>query len=205
MTCSIPQTSSISNSGETAGRDPRHHPPIRQRPHRPDGRRRSTREQIPARAFGLRWARRICTASPSPKKMAAPWSRLSRNTAVAMMEEVSRASASVGPQPWRALEPCINQLRRWATPEQTEISAGSLISGEDVGSLAAMSESGRRFRCRLGTKLRAGRRDAVATCSTARKFWITNAPGSQHARRHAKTGNQALAPAALPRSSSGAA
>ncbi len=60
---------------------------------------------------------------------------------VVAMEEVSRASASVGLSYGAHSNLCVNQVRRWASPEQKQRHLPKLISGEHVGSLA-MSEAG---------------------------------------------------------------
>src|SRR6195952_480709 len=60
---------------------------------------------------------------------------------VVVMEEISRASAAVGLSYGAHSNLCINQIRRWATPEQKRRYLPKLISGEHVGSLA-MSEVG---------------------------------------------------------------
>src|SRR5580658_10541176 len=60
---------------------------------------------------------------------------------VIAMEEVSRASASVGLSYGAHSNLCINQIRRWASPTQKRRYLPALISGEHVGSLA-MSEAG---------------------------------------------------------------
>ena len=57
-----------------------------------------------------------------------------------VMEEVSRASASVGLSYGAHSNLCVNQIRRWATPEQKTRYLPKLIGGEHVGSLA-MSEA----------------------------------------------------------------
>src|ERR687894_549722 len=57
------------------------------------------------------------------------------------MEEVSRASASVGLSYGAHSNLCVNQIRRWGTDEQRRKYLPKLISGEHVGSLA-MSEAG---------------------------------------------------------------
>jgi isovaleryl-CoA dehydrogenase len=92
---------------------------------------------------------------------------------VVAMEEVSRASASVGLSYGAHSNLCINQLRRWATPEQKQKYLPKLISGEHVGSLA-MSEAGAGSDV-VGMKLRADKKgDRFVLNGT--KFWITNAP-----------------------------
>src|SRR5690625_7500291 len=57
------------------------------------------------------------------------------------MEEISRASASVGLSYGAHLNLCVNQISRNGTKEQKEKYLPKLISGEHVGALA-MSESG---------------------------------------------------------------
>src|SRR5215468_2587124 len=60
---------------------------------------------------------------------------------VVAMEEVSRASASIGLSYGAHSNLCINQIRRWANDEQKRRYLPKLISGEHVGALA-MSEAG---------------------------------------------------------------
>ncbi|HRD28168.1 MAG TPA: isovaleryl-CoA dehydrogenase [Caulobacter sp.] len=92
---------------------------------------------------------------------------------VVAMEEVSRASASVGLSYGAHSNLCVNQIRRWATPEQKRRYLPKLISGEHVGALA-MSEAGSGSDV-VSMKLRADRRgDRFVLNGT--KFWITNAP-----------------------------
>ena len=57
------------------------------------------------------------------------------------MEEISRASASVGLSYGAHSNLCVNQIHRWGTPEQKQRYLPGLISGEHVGALA-MSEPG---------------------------------------------------------------
>ena len=59
---------------------------------------------------------------------------------VIAVEEVSRASASIGLSYGAHSNLCINQLRRWGNEEQKAKYLPKLISGEHVGSLA-MSEA----------------------------------------------------------------
>ncbi|HMP56939.1 MAG TPA: acyl-CoA dehydrogenase family protein, partial [Novosphingobium sp.] len=58
---------------------------------------------------------------------------------VVAVEEVSRASASVGLSYGAHSNLCVNQIRRWGSAEQKARYLPKLISGEHVGSLA-MSE-----------------------------------------------------------------
>lgn len=64
------------------------------------------------------------------------------------MEEISRASASIGLSYGAHSNLCINQIHRWGTEEQKRRYSPKLVSGEHVGSLA-MSEDGGRLGCRL--------------------------------------------------------
>jgi isovaleryl-CoA dehydrogenase len=103
---------------------------------------------------------------------------------VVAMEEVSRASASVGLSYGAHSNLCVNQLRRWGTPEQKRRYLPKLISGEHVGSLA-MSEAGSGSDV-VSMRLRAGKRgDRYVLNGT--KFWITNAPHADTLVVYAKT------------------
>jgi isovaleryl-CoA dehydrogenase len=100
---------------------------------------------------------------------------------VIAVEEVSRASASIGLSYGAHSNLCVNQIRRWASPEQK----AKLISGEHVGSLA-MSEAGAGSDV-VSMKLRA---DAVqgGYVLNGTKFWITNAAYADTLVVYAKTG-----------------
>ena len=87
-------------------------------------------------------------------------------------EEVSRGSASVGLSYGAHSNLCINQIARWANPEQKAKYLPGLISGEHVGSLA-MSEAGAGSDV-VGMKLRADKVDGGYRLNGT-KFWITNA------------------------------
>ena len=91
---------------------------------------------------------------------------------VIAVEEVSRASASIGLSYGAHSNLCVNQIRRWGTPEQKAKYLPELISGKHVGSLA-MSEAGAGSDV-VGMKLRA---EAVSGGFrlNGTKFWITNA------------------------------
>ena len=103
---------------------------------------------------------------------------------VIAMEEVSRASASVGLSYGAHSNLCVNQIRRWGTPEQKRRYLPKLISGEHVGALA-MSEAGSGSDV-ISMKLRAERRgDRYVLNGT--KFWITNAPHADTLVVYAKT------------------
>jgi isovaleryl-CoA dehydrogenase len=107
---------------------------------------------------------------------------------VVAMEEVSRASASVGLSYGAHSNLCVNQIRRWGTPEQKARYLPKLISGEHVGSLA-MSEAGAGSDV-MGMRLRAERRGERYVLNGT-KFWITNAPHADTLVVYAKTDPEA--------------
>ncbi len=90
---------------------------------------------------------------------------------VIAIEEVSRASASVGLSYGAHSNLCINQIARWGTAEQKAKHLPGLICGEHVGALA-MSEPAAGSDV-VSMKLRA---DAVqgGFVLNGSKFWITN-------------------------------
>ncbi|MFM5906570.1 MAG: acyl-CoA dehydrogenase family protein, partial [Novosphingobium sp.] len=90
---------------------------------------------------------------------------------VIAVEEVSRASASVGLSYGAHSNLCVNQIRRWGTPEQKAKYLPGLISGEHVGSLA-MSEAGAGSDV-VSMKLKADAVDGGFRLNGT-KFWITN-------------------------------
>ncbi|MDT7933098.1 MAG: isovaleryl-CoA dehydrogenase [Sphingomonadaceae bacterium] len=92
---------------------------------------------------------------------------------VVAMEEVSRASASVGLSYGAHSNLCINQIARWGTAEQKARYLPKLISGEHVGSLA-MSEPGAGSDV-VGMRLKAEKRNDRYIL-TGSKMWITNGP-----------------------------
>jgi isovaleryl-CoA dehydrogenase len=104
---------------------------------------------------------------------------------VIAVEEVSRASASIGLSYGAHSNLCVNQIRRWASPEQKAKYLPKLISGEHVGSLA-MSEAGAGSDV-VSMKLRA---DPVqgGYVLNGTKFWITNAAYADTLVVYAKTG-----------------
>ena len=107
---------------------------------------------------------------------------------VLVMEEVSRASASVGLSYGAHSNLCINQIRRCGTPDQKRKYLPGLISGEHVGALA-MSEAGAGSDV-LSMKLKAEKKgDRFVLNGT--KFWITNAPHADVLVVYAKTGADA--------------
>ena len=90
---------------------------------------------------------------------------------VVAMEEISRASASIGLAYGAHSNLCVNQMRRWGTPAQKERYLPRLISGEHVGALA-MSEPGAGSDV-VGMQTRAEKRGDVYVLN-GNKMWITN-------------------------------
>lgn len=104
---------------------------------------------------------------------------------VVAQEEIARASASIGLSYGAHSNLCVNQIRRWATPQQKATYLPKLISGEHVGALA-MSEAGAGSDV-MSMKLRAEKRgDRYILNGT--KFWITNAAYADTLVVYAKTG-----------------
>jgi len=101
-------------------------------------------------------------------------------------EEVSRASASIGLSYGAHSNLCVNQIRRWANPEQKAKYLPKLVSGEHLGSLA-MSEAGAGSDV-VSMKLRAEKTDAGYVLNGT-KFWITNAAYADTLVVYAKTGD----------------
>jgi isovaleryl-CoA dehydrogenase len=104
---------------------------------------------------------------------------------VVAQEEVARASASIGLSYGAHSNLCVNQIRRWASPEQKAKYLPGLISGEHVGSLA-MSEAGAGSDV-VGMKMRADKVQGGYVLNGT-KFWITNAPYADTLVVYAKTG-----------------
>ena len=103
---------------------------------------------------------------------------------VVAMEEVSRASASVGLSYGAHSNLCINQLRRNGSDAQKRRYLPKLISGEHVGSLA-MSEAGAGSDV-VSMKTRADKRGDRYVLNGS-KFWITNGPEAETLVVYAKT------------------
>jgi isovaleryl-CoA dehydrogenase len=108
---------------------------------------------------------------------------------VIAMEEISRASASVGLAYGAHSNLCINQIARWGTPEQKRRYLPPLIAGEHVGSLA-MSEPGAGSDV-ISMKLRAEARGNHAYVLNGSKMWITNGPHANTLVVYAKTDPEA--------------
>jgi len=104
---------------------------------------------------------------------------------VVAQEEVARASASVGLSYGAHSNLCVNQIRRWANPEQKAKYLPKLISGEHVGSLA-MSEVGAGSDV-VSMKLKAEKVQGGYVLNGT-KFWITNATHADTLVVYARTG-----------------
>ena len=103
---------------------------------------------------------------------------------VVAIEEVSRASASVGLSYGAHSNLCVNQIARWGNTDQKAKYLPKLISGEHVGSLA-MSEAGAGSDV-VSMKLRADPTDGGWRLNGT-KFWITNAAYADTLVVYAKT------------------
>ena len=101
-----------------------------------------------------------------------------------IIEEISRASASVGLSYGAHSNLCINQLRRNGSGEQKRRHLPKLISGEHVGALA-MSEAGAGSDV-VSMTTRAERRGDRFRLNGA-KMWITNGPVADVLIVYAKT------------------
>jgi isovaleryl-CoA dehydrogenase len=103
---------------------------------------------------------------------------------VVAMEEVSRASASVGLSYGAHSNLCVNQIRRNGSQDQKTRYLPKLISGEHVGALA-MSEPGAGSDV-VSMKLRAEKRGDRYVLNGS-KMWITNGPDANTLVIYAKT------------------
>lgn len=100
------------------------------------------------------------------------------------IEEVSRASASIGLSYGAHSNLCVNQLRRWGNAEQKAKFLPNLISGEHLGSLA-MSEPSAGSDV-VSMKLKAEKQQGGYLLN-GNKMWITNAPTANLLIVYAKT------------------
>ncbi|NTJ63600.1 isovaleryl-CoA dehydrogenase [Agrobacterium rhizogenes] len=100
------------------------------------------------------------------------------------MEEISRASASVGLSYGAHSNLCVNQIHRNGTTAQKERYLPKLISGEHVGALA-MSEPGAGSDV-VSMKLHAAKRGTHYVLNGS-KMWITNGPDADVLVVYAKT------------------
>jgi len=103
---------------------------------------------------------------------------------VVAMEEVSRASASIGLSYGAHSNLCVNQIRRNGSEAQKRRYLPALISGDAVGALA-MSEPGAGSDV-VGMQLRADRKGDRYVLNGS-KMWITNGPDASTIVVYAKT------------------
>ena len=103
---------------------------------------------------------------------------------VVAMEEISRASASIGLSYGAHSNLCVNQIRKNGTAEQKAKYLPRLVSGEHIGALA-MSEPGAGSDV-VSMRLRAERRGDVFVLN-GNKMWITNGPDADVLVVYAKT------------------
>jgi len=108
---------------------------------------------------------------------------------VVAMEEISRASASVGLSYGAHSNLCVNQIRRNGSQAQKRKYLPKLVSGEHVGALA-MSEPGAGSDV-VGMKLRAERRGERYVLN-GNKMWITNGPDADVLVIYGKTSDQGI-------------
>jgi isovaleryl-CoA dehydrogenase len=108
---------------------------------------------------------------------------------IVAMEEISRASASVGLSYGAHSNLCVNQIRRNGSEAQRRKYLPKLISGEHVGALA-MSEPGAGSDV-VGMKLRAERRGERYVLN-GNKMWITNGPDADVLVVYAKTSDRGI-------------
>ena len=101
-----------------------------------------------------------------------------------VMEEISRASASIGLSYGAHSNLCVNQIRRNGTDDQKMRYLPKLISGEHIGALA-MSESGAGSDV-VSMTLKAQKRGDRYILN-GNKMWITNGPDADTLVIYAKT------------------
>jgi isovaleryl-CoA dehydrogenase len=107
---------------------------------------------------------------------------------VIAMEEISRASASVGLSYGAHSNLCVNQIRRNGNEDQKRRYLPKLISGEHVGALA-MSEPGSGSDV-VSMRTRADKRGDRYVLN-GNKMWITNGPTAETLVVYAKTDPEA--------------
>ena len=90
-----------------------------------------------------------------------------------VMEEISRASASVGLSYGAHSNLCVNQIARYGSEDQKQRYLPQLVSGEYVGALAMSEHNSGSDVVSLGLRARAEGDDYVLNGS---KMWITNGP-----------------------------
>ena len=103
---------------------------------------------------------------------------------VVAMEEISRASASIGLSYGAHSNLCVNQLAKHGTQAQKRKYLPGLISGKHVGALAmSETEAGSDV---IGMRLRADKREGYYILN-GNKMWITNGPEADTLIVYAKT------------------
>ena len=107
---------------------------------------------------------------------------------IVAVEEISRASASVGLSYGAFSNLCVNQIHRNGSEAQKKRYLPRLVSGEQVGALA-MSEPGAGSDV-VGMRLRAERRGSKYVLN-GNKMWITNGPDADTLVVYAKTDSNA--------------
>jgi len=100
------------------------------------------------------------------------------------VEEISRASASVGLSYGAHSNLCVNQIFRWGNDAQKLRYLPKLVSGEHLGALA-MSETGAGSDV-VSMRLRADKKGDQYVLNGG-KFWITNGPSADVLVVYAKT------------------
>ena len=107
---------------------------------------------------------------------------------IVAMEEISRASASVGLSYGAHSNLCVNQINRNGTQEQKQQYLPKLISGEHIGALA-MSEPGSGSDV-VSMQMKAEKTEAGYLLNGT-KMWITNDPDADLIVVYAKTDSSA--------------
>jgi isovaleryl-CoA dehydrogenase len=100
------------------------------------------------------------------------------------MEEISRASASVGLSYGAHSNLCVNQIRRHATDAQKRRYLPKLISGEHVGALAMSETEAGSDVASMRTR---GEKRGDRYVLNGRKMWITNGPHADTLVVYART------------------
>ena len=123
---------------------------------------------------------------------------------IVAMEEISRASASVGLSYGAHSNLCVNQIRLNGTDAQRDRYLPALVSGEHIGALA-MSEPGAGSDV-MSMQLRAEKSDDFFVLN-GRKMWITNGPDADvyviYARTQSGGGSKSLTAFIVERDSPG--
>ena len=123
---------------------------------------------------------------------------------VVAMEEISRASASVGLSYGAHSNLCMNQIHKNGSHEQKSTYLPKLCSGEHIGALA-MSESGAGSDV-VSMKLKAEKKGDVYVLN-GNKMWITNGPDADtyviYARTDANAGSKGITAFIVERGFSG--